>query len=151
MFPLTSKIKLIAGAVSASLLLVAFLVIKDAFDDRAELNTMVNAILIETRLASDNPKLKKSDIANQIKIMGEDRKQLGIEIAVQNEAIDALEEKRKQALDYADKQAELREEVIGKSKELAKQLRTKALSPVENSNLEAELRKIQDMAWEIGL
>ena len=145
------SLKIAAGALGALLIVSAFLFIKDAFDDRAELRQLTQGILVETRYATDNPDLKLVDVSIQIKNLGEAYKELAHQRVVQNEAIDALGQERKQALDYAENQALLRKEVIEKSKELAKKLRTQSLTPVAKENLEAELRKVQDMAWELGL
>ncbi len=147
----TLQTKLIGGGIAFAIFLALFFWVKDAFDDRAELRQWQATVYQTTKDASKNPKLALKDTAPQIKIMGDAILNFKNQIAVQNKAVETLEEKHKDALAARDREVALRKEVISKSQSLAQQLRNEALSPVERGNLEAELRRVQDMAWEAGL
>jgi len=143
--------KLIGGGLAALALIAAFLWIKDAFDDRAELRKWQGSVLVSTQKASRNPKLIARDVPAQIDNMGAVLVSYRTNIAVQNKAVEDLEQKRKDTRAEAARQAALRKEVIQQSQSLAQQLRNEALNPVERDRLEAELRRVQDLAWEAGL
>lgn len=147
----TLQAKLIGGGIAFAIFLALFFWVKDAFDDRAELRQWQASVHQTTKTASNNPKLAVTDVPAQIEVMGRAILNFKSQIVVQNKAVESLEEKRKDALAARDREAALRKEVIHKSQSLAQQLRNEALTPVERENLEAELRRVQDMAWEAGL
>lgn len=147
----TLKAKIIAGGVVALIVLAAFLAIKGLVNDRASLRDWQTTVLQATQDASHNKKLVARDVAGQVKILGDTILNFKQKIAVQNDAVASLEEKRKEALAAGDREAALRKEVIEQSQSLAKELRGQALTPVKRENLEAELRRVQDVAWEAGL
>lgn len=144
-------VKIAGGVAALALLIAAFLWVKDAFDDRAALREWQSTTLQATQSASGNAKLVAKDVPQQIKLMGDAILNFKNQIQVQNKAVDSLEQKRKDAVAARDREVMLRKEVIQKSQSLAQELRNGAMSPVERGNLEAELRRVQDVAWEAGL
>ena len=146
---LTSK--LIAGGVGFLILLSAFLWFRGVLHERAELREWQHSVLIETQNASNNPKLIARDVGKQIQNMGQALKDFRDTIAVQNGKVEEANKKSQDALAFAAQQAALRKEVIAQSQALTQQLRNEALTPVDKERLEAELRRVQDLAWEAGL
>lgn len=147
----TLQAKLIAGALGVALLLAGFLLIKGVVNERDNLRDWQKTVLVSTQKLSNNPKLIARDVPAQIDLVTAFVADLRTKLAVQNKAVDDLGQKRKDALAEAARQAALRKEVIAQSQSLAQQLRNEALTPVERENLEAELRRVQDLAWEAGL
>lgn len=147
----TLQAKLIGGGIAFLILLSAFLWVRGVVNERNQLQDEAQRVLVVTQTAANNPKLVMKDVPSQIQILGEAILKFKNQAAVQNKAVESLEEKRKDALAARDREAALRKEVIQKSQSLAQQLRNEALTPVDRSNLEAELRRVQDMAWEAGL
>lgn len=145
------QLKLLGGGLILALLAAAYFWISGVLNERADLREWQAEILEATQEASDNPKLTEKGVKPQITAMGESLDGLREKLAVQNKAVDDLTEKRNKALAEAARQAALRKEVIAQSQSLAKQLRNEALTPVERDFLEAELRRVQDLAWERGL
>lgn len=147
----TLQAKLIGGGVLLVLVLSLFLWGKGVLNERAELKDWQASVLKTTQVASGNPKLVERDVVSQIKILGESILKFKESIAVQNESIASLSEKSKNALAARDREAALRKEVIVQSQSLARKLQNEAMTPVEREKLEAELRRVQNLAWEAGL
>ena len=147
----TLQAKLIGGGVLFVLVLALFLWGKGVLNERAELKDWQTSVLKTTQVAAGNPKLVERDVVSQIKILGESILKFKESIAVQNDAIASLSEKSKNALAARDREAALRKEVIVQSQSLARQLQNEAMTPVEREKLEAELRRVQNLAWEAGL
>lgn len=82
--------KLIGGAIIGLALLAAFLWIKDAFDDRAELRLWQDDVVTATRAAANRPKLSVENVAQQITLLGEGLKNCKDKVGIQNNAITAL-------------------------------------------------------------
>lgn len=125
--------------------------IKMHIDDYKDLQSFKAEVVSVTRTAADRPNLAESQVPLQIKYLGESLDSYRTKIGVQNKSIADLENRRKDALVEAARQAALRKEVILKSQTLAQKLRTEAKTPVEKEQLEADLRRVQDEAWELGL
>ena len=104
-----------------------------------------------TRVAADRPQLSEGQVVLQIRYLGEMLDSYRTKIGLQNKSIEDLDKRRKVALAEAARQAALRKEVILKSQNLAQKWRTEASTPVEKEQLEADLRRVQDEAWELGL
>ena len=147
----TLQAKLIGGGIILAILLALFFWGKGVLDERSALRDWQTTVLNVTKEASHNPKLVTRDVAGQIKILGESILNFKKSIAVQNDAIASLSEKRKEALAARDREAALRKEVIVQSQSLARKLQNEAMTPVEREKLEAELRRVQNLAWEAGL
>jgi len=147
----TLQAKLIGGGVLFVLVLALFLWGKGVLNERAELKDWQTSVLKTTQVAAGNPKLVERDVVSQIKILGESILKFKESIAVQNDAIASLSEKSKNALAARDREAALRKEVIVQSQSLARKLQNEAMTPVEREKLEAELRRVQNLAWEAGL
>lgn len=147
----TLQAKLIGGGIVFLILLAIFMWGKGVLDERSTLRDWQTTVLNVTKDASKNPKLVSRDVAGQIKILGESILKFKESIAVQNESIASLSEKSKNALAARDREAALRKEVIVQSQSLARKLQNEAMTPVEREKLEAELRRVQNLAWEAGL
>ena len=146
----TLKAKIVLGVVIALFTFGVVHIVKL----RSEYNDLLkwqSAVLQATKQATQNQKLGAKDVATQIEALGQSLLNFKNQIVVQNKAVADLTVKRDEALAARDREAALRKEVIGKSQSLAQELRNAALSPVERDKLEAELRRVQDMAWEAGL
>jgi hypothetical protein len=147
----TLQARIIGGGVLLVLVLSLFLWGKGVLNERAELKDWQTSVLKATQVASGNPKLVRGDVESQIRHLGESLLNFKNQITVQNKAVDDLSVKRNEALAARDREAALRKEVIGKSQSLAQELRNSALTPVEREKRDAELRRVQDVAWEAGL
>lgn len=108
-------------------------------------------ILSEIRIVTGNPKLVVKDIALQIKLLGSALSGAKSTIKNQNTAVDKLGVQRDKAFAEADRQSVLRGEVIQRSKQLSRQLKSESLNSVEKHELETELRRVQDLAYQGGL
>lgn len=125
--------------------------LKMHIQDYRELQAFKAEVVSVTRIAADRPQLAEGQVTLQIKYLGEMLDSYRTKVGEQNKSIEDLEERRKVALAEAARQAALRKEVILKSQTLAQQWRTEAKTPVEKERLEADLRRVQDEAWELGL
>ena len=125
--------------------------LKMHIQDYRELQAFKAEVVSVTRTAADRPQLAEGQVTLQIKYLGEMLDSYRTKIGEQNKSIEDLDKRRKAALAEAARQAALRKEVILKSQTIAQKWRTEAKTPVEKENLEAELRRVQDEAWELGL
>jgi len=147
----TLKIKLISMALLAVGVIGFLFWGVGVLHDRAELKEWQTTVLHSVQTASANPKLVVKDVPAQIDVLGKSLLNFKNQIVVQNKAVDDLATKRNEALAARDREAALRKEVIIQSQSLAQQLRNEALTPVDRTKLETELRRVQDTAWEAGL
>jgi len=141
-------LKYILGGIAIIGLLFGLVRFVDHYNDLKDFRTEVVAV---TRDAAHRPKLSEEQVPLQIKYLGLSLDSLRTKIGEQNKGIEKLEEERQSALAVAAREAALRKEVIQQSQSLAQELRNEARTPVEKDRLEAELRRVQDRAWELGI
>ena len=121
-------------------------------NDRIEtMDRFIVSVQSATQIASGNPKLARDDVPLQIQRLGTALSGAKRTLENQSESIDRQADETKKYRAEAQRQAVLREEVIRKSTELAHRLQNDALTPVDRVNLEAELRRVQDLAYEGNL
>lgn len=99
--PQISAAKLIGFGLGALALIAAFFWFRGALNERAELRDWQDQVTVATRLAADNPKLAKKDVAQQVGLLGKAISDLKAGIANQNAAINAHAEETKRQQEAA--------------------------------------------------
>lgn len=87
--------KLIGLGLGILALIAAFFWFRGVLNERAELRDWQEQVTVATRLAADNPKLAKKDVAQQVGLLGKAIADLKAGIANQNAAINAHAEETK--------------------------------------------------------
>lgn len=137
------------GSIGLALILVVAIGIHRAGDRRvrAQLDTLTNeaaAVLVATRIASDNPSLRWIDAAGQIGMIGKSRREWKATADLQTARINdlGLETARLKAINADQrKQAEAH---IAKRQQVIARLESQALTPGERSDCARQLRMIEE-------
>jgi hypothetical protein len=87
----------------------------------------------------------------QVQAMGTSLQTLHTALKSSNDAVDRLAEQKRVAEEAAAREAKARAAAIAKANDLAKQLRLSAAAPVAPDEMEAEVRRAQDLSYEAGL
>ncbi len=144
----------ILGASTGVLLLATIAMgamISNKNDTIQSLDKFIVSVQTATQIASGNSKLDREDVPLQIQRLGTALSGAKQTLENQSDSIDRMGQETIKYRAEAQRQAVLREEVIRKSTELASKLQNEALTPVDRANLEAELRRVQDLAYEGSL
>lgn len=108
---------------------------------------MVSAI----GLASGNPKVTKDTAQAQVQSMGQSLIELHNALQISNNAVDRLAELRRMAEETAAREAKARAAAIRTAEGLRDELTSRSTEPVAPADMEAEVRRAQDAAYEAGL
>lgn len=119
-------------------------VIRNLTDWQSE---MVSAV----SLASGNPEVTKLTAKAQVQAIGNSLSTLNSALKTSNDAVEKLAQQRKEALARAAQAGKERAAAIKKAETLAAQLRTSAETSVSPEEMEAEVRRVQDLVYEAGL
>jgi hypothetical protein len=103
------------------------------------------------RLASGNTKVDPDTARPQVVSMGNALVSLNTALGKQNDAVAALTQQKAEAEARADAEAKKRAAAIARADDLASQLDQSALKPVNPQDMEAEVRRAQDLTYEAGL
>lgn len=144
----------ILAAVCIGLSVLAFFLwIQNGNLDRTvkQLQNWQNDMVTTVRLASGNSKVSKETARAQVQGMGNSLVVMHNAVKTQNEAITKLAAEKAEAEATAKREAAARADAIRTAKQLAKQLGEEALTPVPAQEMEQEIRRVQDLAYEAGL
>lgn len=103
------------------------------------------------RLASGNDKVTKDTAQAQVQTMGDSLSTLVGALKTSNDAVDRLSEQTRRAEEVAAREAEARAAAIHTAEQLREELANRASAPVSPRDMEAEVRRAQDAAYEAGL
>lgn len=103
------------------------------------------------RLASGNDKVTKETALAQVQALGDSLSTLNGALKLSNDAVDRLSEETRRAEEAAAREAKARAAAILTAEKLRDELNLRAGSPVSADEMEAEVRRAQDAAYEAGL
>lgn len=86
----------------------------------------------------------------QVQAMGSSLATLNGALKMSNDAVDRLADQKREAELRVASEMKARAAAIAKAQDLARQLRLSAVRPVEPEQMEAEIRRAQDLAYEAG-
>lgn len=116
-----------------------------------DLTTWRDDMVSTVRLASGSPTITEKSATAQVQALGTSLVTLNAALKTSNDAADRLADQKAQAEARAATEAKARQAAIARAEELAKQLRGGAEKPVDPSEMEAEVRRVQDLAYDAGL
>jgi len=102
-------------------------------------------------LASGNQAVTAETAQAQVQAMGTSLVTLHNALRTSNDAVDRLAEETRRAREAAAREATARAAAIATAERLRVQLQERALTPVDPSEMEAEVRRAQDATYEAGL
>lgn len=156
--PLVAKV--MAGALAGSLILSGVLGVslylrglelesaKEVIQDLADWQgDMVQAI----RLASGSPETTEKTARAQVQAMGQSLLVLNGALTTANNAVDRLADEKAKAEAIAEREMRARAAAMATAERLLKELQARGQVPVAAEDMEAEVRRAQDAAYEAGL
>lgn len=159
-FPLPSMSKLMGVGLLGALIFAGVQTVRLRFanselSNREEviqrLTDWQGSIVQAIGLASGNPQTNATTAQAQVQAMGNSLVTLHNALKISNDAVDRLAEETRRAREAAAREASARAAAIRRADELARQLRDRAQAPVSPDQMEAEVRRAQDAAYEAGL
>jgi hypothetical protein len=116
-----------------------------------DLTTWRDGMVSTVRLASGSPTITAKTAQAQVQAMGTSLVTLNAALKTSNDAAERLAEQKKEAEARAAAEASARRAAIARADQLAEQLRGGAEKPVDPLEMEAEVRRVQDLAYDAGL
>lgn len=109
------------------------------------------AMVQTIRLASGNSDVATDTAQAQVQSMGQSLTVLHSSLKLSNDAVDRMEQEARKARAEAEREMARRAAAIRTAEQLREQLRERATTPVAPDEVEAEVRRAQDAAYEAGL
>lgn len=152
--------KVLGGALAGSLILAGIQTLRLSWSNSAlssakeviqRLEGWQGQMVQSIGLASGNHAVTKDTAQAQVQTMGTALTTLTNALKSSNDAVDRLAEDKRRADETAAREAQARAAAIATAEKLRDQLNERATKPVSADQMEAEVRRAQDAAYEAGL
>jgi predicted house-cleaning NTP pyrophosphatase (Maf/HAM1 superfamily) len=108
-------------------------------------------VVTAIRLASASPEVTADTAKGQVQAMGQSLSTLNAALTKSNDLVEEMGRQKAEADSRAEAESRARAEAIKRADSLAAQLRAGASKPVSPAEMEKEVRRVQDLAYDAGV